>query len=257
MVERLAAHLIDYAGTFPPANLPPEAALTEWKRHLAAPERRLVRALCWPARDLERLKTWDGPPCDVTAIGAKVPDWDAERERDAAALTAFAKDLPERISLAAYECGLPDDRETAKALDSLSGFGGVGVYVEVPDAEPLGEIAERDWASAKFRTLGATPETLAAFLHACAGLELPFKLTAGLHAPLTTGNSFGFLNVLAATALAVADELNPREIAAILTDERGMWRAIEIEEAEDARGLFEAIGSCSVADIAEGLKACS
>ena len=261
-LERLTAHLIDYAGTFAPASLAPEAALAEWRAHRTGSEARLVRALCWPADALAHLTDVAG---DVTVIGtrgdarsdARDDDWDAAREADAAALTAFARTLPESLGLAAYECPLPTDRPVGAALDSLSGFGGVQVYVETTDPEALGEIAERDWASAKFRTVGASAEDLAAFLHACVSLELPFKLTAGLHAPYTGAHGFGFLNALAATARAIADDLTPAEIAAILRAPGPIWAEIEPDEADDARGLFEAIGSCSVREIAEGLVRCS
>lgn len=256
-LERLTAHLVDYAGTFPPASLSPEAALAEWQRHLNGREARLVRALCWPAADLDRLKDWDGPACDITVIGARSEDWDVARENDAAALTRFAKDLPESIGLAAYECPLPADRPTTTSLDSLAGFAGVPIYVETDDPDALDDIGEREWASAKFRTVASDPATLAEFLHRCVSLELPFKLTAGLHAPYTDAQGFGFLNALSATALAIADDLTPAEIEAILRAPGPTWRTVEREEAEDARGLFEAIGSCSVRDIAEGIARCS
>lgn len=252
-LERLTDGLVDYAGTFPPEALTPEAALAEFRAHLQSPERRLVRALAWPASRLELLTT-SGLQCEVTAIGGGGENWDAARILDAEALTQFARELPEGISLMAYECALPGDRPAEEALRSLSGFTGVEVYVEVADAEVLPLLSERDWASAKMRTAGVNAGVLAAFLHGCVSLELPFKLTAGLHAPYTDEHGVGFLNVLAATALALADDLTPAEIESVLRLPNGTWRALAAEEAEDARALFDAIGSCSLRDISNGLE---
>ena len=256
-LERLTAGLVDYAGTFPPASLSPEAALAELRGHLEGPERRLLRALAWPASKLDLLAQ-SGLACEVTAIGSpqdpsRGEGWDVARTADAQALTRFARELPEGIELMAYECVLPSDRPIEAALDALSGFAGVEVYVEVADAEPLPLLSERDWASAKMRAAGIAPATLAAFLHGCVSLELPFKLTAGLHAPYTDEKGIGFLNTLAATALALADDLTPTEIEVILRLPNGTWRALAAEEADDARALFDAIGSCSLADIARGV----
>ncbi len=254
--ERMTAGLVDYAGTFPPASLTAEAALAEFGAHLAGPERRLVRALAWPVDRLGLLAR-SGLECEVTAIGSGGAGgdagWDAARVADAASLTEFARELPDGIALMAYECALPRDRPAEEALRSLAGFSAVEVYVELPDAEALALLPDLDWCSAKLRAAGADPAVVAAFLHGCVSLEIPFKLTAGLHAPYTDDHGIGFLNVLAATALAIADDLTPAEVEAILRSAGPTWRAATLAEADDARALLDAIGSCSLRDIADGL----
>src|SRR5258705_780 len=58
----------------------------------------------------------------------------------------------------------------------------------------------------------------------CPHLDLPFKLTAGLHHPLpqkdqaTGGEMQGFLNILVALALIQAHELNRSEIEEVLAE---------------------------------------
>ena len=108
-----------------------------------------------------------------------------------------------------------------------------------------------------------SPEEAARFITAAAARTLPMKATAGLHHPVrhldpATGfHHHGFMNVLAANALAhggepeasIAAVLAEEEATAFVLDRSGLsWRghrvgASELEETR--RSAFMAYGSCS------------
>ncbi len=106
---------------------------------------------------------------------------------------------------------------------------------------------------------------LAGFIHGAVSLDLPFKLTAGLHHPLprldteTGGRAHGFLNVLVATGFALAHDMSRSEIEDVLLDgsiEDWIFGDIQMSWGNHiltvapnrrcTRDLFESIGSCSV-----------
>src|SRR6185295_7365113 len=131
-------------------------------------------------------------------------------------------------------------------------------------------------AGAKIRTGGVgsnaipTVGEVAAFLHACAAADVPFKATAGLHHPVRGSHRLtyekdsascvmhGFLNVFVAAAGARALRLPASEVQAILTeededhfkfsDEIAGWRGHLLTVADLARvreGFSLSFGSCS------------
>ncbi len=114
------------------------------------------------------------------------------------------------------------------------------------------------------------PERVAAFLHACAAGDVPFKATAGLHHPVRAEQPLtyepsppravmhGFVNVLLAAVAARSGGAGPEELAAMLderepgafafTDAAASWRgrAWSAEEIARARDSFAvSVGSCS------------
>ena len=115
-------------------------------------------------------------------------------------------------------------------------------------------------------------ETLAAFLHGVMAIDVPFKLTAGLHHPFPTkdqesgGNMHGFVNVLTACAMSLGYDMNRREIAQVLKDrEPSHWRfheaglewgdcSIGTDDLEAVRDVFVGIGSCSIEEPIADLK---
>ena len=154
------------------------------------------------------------------------------------------------------------------------GLDDVAVVLEVPRG-PDQAVAVADVRTAggegrpviaKFRT-GATPTwewpdatELGAFLLLAAGLEVPFKLTGGLHHAVrgtydvsgVAEENHGVLNVLLATAAALEDA-GPEEVAAVLELADGSALAELVSAWTPARTTavrraFTAYGCCTVTE---------
>lgn len=272
------AGLIDYAGLFPPASLDLEAAVAEYRAARDGNDAWLVDRFVCPAGrlvDLARVL--------MTTMRAGEAPWrvvvTAEGD-DVRLVTDFSAEMGRSARIDAVEMKLPPG-STISSLDHLlTGFDRM-VYFEVPwqeaVVEPLTLLAATRTASgrslgAKLRCGGVTAAAfppvavVAGFLAECARHQLPVKATAGLHHPIrhtdpVTGfTHHGFLNLLAATALAHAGA--PEDgIAAVLAETDGAafdlgsggltWR--EHRFGADAlaalrRDLFVGYGSCSIAE---------
>jgi hypothetical protein len=154
------------------------------------------------------------------------------------------------------------------------GLEDVGVVLEAPRgpdqavavADVRTAVGEGRPVLAKFRT-GATPTwewpdrtELGAFILLVAGLEVPFKLTGGLHHAVrgtyhvagVAEENHGVLNVLLATAAAL-EEAGPEEVAAVLelTDGRALAELVGAwtpKTTTAVRRAFTAYGCCTVTD---------
>lgn len=288
-IERLLEGSIDYAGLFPPAKLPMDASVRNYLRFVRGAESWIVGRFVCPASRLmefERIVAREQPPPSIplTVIGTGGEDLDAFEDglaQDAEAMTRFEESLGDLCPIEAFEVRCPsyDDLETV--IDDLQGFDEIDAYVELPLtdglADGLAAIAESDWLGAKARTGGLVPDAfpsaarLADFLQSCRQLDVPMKLTAGLHEPLphrdraTGAEAHGFLNVFAALALAEANELSRQDLEAILLESSarafvfdatglgwGEFRA-DLEAITEMRSLLTGFGSCSIDEPLEGL----
>ncbi len=242
----LLDRLIDHAVLFPPASLGMDGALEvdRWAR--GTPEAWILHRFLVPASKLGELPADHDVPLGVIV--------DAE--------------LPERLDPRI------DTLETRlERAGMAAGHDDVDVFLEVwpGDESKLREVAELG-AGAKVRCGGPTPDMfpspaeLAEFITGCRDLGLRFKATAGLHHPLRDGIVHGFLNLLAASAMAHAGA-GPRElIDVLLADEPGAFsfagdgfgvagREFGAEEvAAMRRDLFVGFGSCSFSEPVEDLK---
>src|SRR3954468_24676088 len=179
-LEALFAHVIDYAGLFPPSSLPVDDAVENYREYKRG-------AFGW-------------------MLGRFVVD---ERRLD-----AIPREFDRHLAVLAEH-----DHERAAAIETKTVVtASKPVYCEI-GMEQLSAVAEAG-SFAKVRTGGITPdaipssEALAKFIHACARRHLPFKATAGLHHPIRSAQALteepdspralmhGFLNVLLASALA-------------------------------------------------------
>jgi hypothetical protein len=281
--------VIDYAGLFPPAKLPLPEALGEYLEIVSGPDKWIVDRFACPVGKLPDLAVQlnehpDEPFVAVSVIGTVQPDhkhWKHGIEHDAAEMTRFQRTVENRAEVQAYEVRVPDHTRIAEYVNDLKSFTNIDLFVELPwgpgMTESLATIAELEIAWAKARTGGLevsafpSAEDLAAFIQQCVQLDLGFKLTAGLHHPLPTrdvdtgATMHGFLNVIAATALSLSEDLSKREIEELLSDsspkafsfkrETLIWRdhKATFEDLENARTLFISFGSCSVLEPLEGL----
>ena len=137
----------------------------------------------------------------------------------------------------------------------------------------------RGEAGAKVRTGGVTADlypsaaNVARFIAACAGADVPFKATAGLHHPFRHHSEavgteeLGFVNVFVAAGLALYDDLDASALTSILTEGdpaafafghegvRYGEHGLTVEQIEDARLTFAvSFGSCSFDEPREHLE---
>ncbi len=283
--------VIDYAGLFPPARLSMSDAIAEYLAIVQGEDKWIVDRFSCPIGKLgdlavELAEHPEEPFVPVAVIGTQQPDhkhWKHGLEHDAAEIARFQKAAENHAEVQAYEARVPDHRHLADYVADLKAFNNVDLFVELPWGEEMADslalMAEMDVACAKARTGGAEPsafpsaEAVAAFIQQCVQLDLSFKLTAGLHHPLprtdpaTGAQMHGFLNVIAATALALADDLSRRELEDVLSSSEPkaftfkrdtlVWKQHKatFEGVENARTLFLSFGSCSVTEPLEGLAA--
>jgi hypothetical protein len=235
-LKALLHGLIDYAGTFPPAQLPLDKVVSNYGEYRASDYAWMLRYLVVDGRQLAELpKTFDG----LLSVLGKTDD------NRAATI------------------------ETSEAIESQH-----PVYCEV-SLENISAALDKVKASkcfAKVRAGGVTPEAIpstqavAAFILGCADRKLPFKATAGLHhavrgeyaltyeANAPRAVMHGFLNVLMASTFAWT---GLRDIEAIIGEtepdafafgDDARWRDLHltIDQLREARENFiHSIGSCS------------
>lgn len=241
-LQALLSHLIDYAGTFPPAGLPCSAATGNYANYLQSEHRWMLRWLVVSAADQ-----------------AKVP---AELDGKLAVLSEV-------------------DEPRAACIESKSILHATRpVYAEVPLAQ-LADVKQAG-CFAKMRTGSIKPEGIplieevARFIITCADLKLPFKATAGLHHPVRAvypltyeadaprAVMHGFLNVFLAATFAwhgdrnIVPILAETDSAAFRFDDRAHWRArsLSVEQIQQARQQFaHAFGSCSFEEPIQDLQA--
>jgi hypothetical protein len=231
-LRALLGHLIDYAGTFPPAALPCESAAANYATYRTGPRAWMLRWLVVGATDLAHV-----PPAFDGALSV-LTETDTLR---AAAL------------------------ETKRVVRAAR-----PVYCEVPITDL--DAVQQAGCFAKVRTGGVKPEAIpsvaevADFIRACADRGLAFKATAGLHHPVRAEQPLtyepnapravmhGFLNVFLAACFVRHGD---RDIEPILAEtdptafrfaDRAQWRnrSLDVAQVRAARADFaHAFGSCS------------
>jgi hypothetical protein len=287
-VNALLSQIIDYAGLFPPAKLNMPESVANYVRYLSGTEAWIVNRFVCPASQLrefqaELAKNSIPEPVPVSVLGTGGPNLDtfeSNLEADAKAMTSFDAEC-ESALIDAFEIRLPATAHLDRVIRDLQAFDSVDVFLEVAPSdldEALPAIAASEWLCAKFRSGSVvaaevpSSESLAAFLKGCLDLDLPFKLTAGLHEPFrhmddaVGADLHGFMNVLLGCLMHQRIELSTAEWVEILElrnekvaqldsesiDFRG--EVFGMAEIEDLRSLFISIGSCSVLEPLQGLE---
>lgn len=275
----LLRDLLDDAAIFPPGEAPMAQAVPAHAVHVSAWYADLVGPfVCSGSRLPDLLDALDATP-EVAALDvAVVLDRGTGSLHEVAGLVADDT----RLLLAGVEMPLrgeaPADaaRRAVATVDAV--LGGPDdrrpVSIEVPWApgwrEALEVVAEAGHR-AKLRTGGASAAAhpdepaLAERVLACLDLDVPFKLTAGLHhavrrtEPDTNFEQHGFLNVLLAVGSAL-DGGGIDDVARVLADRDGpalAARAAALDEAGAGRlrRWFASFGTCSIAEPVEDLVA--
>ena len=289
-IKVLLNGIVDYAGTFPPASLRLEDALSAYAAARRSAESWLLGRLVLPAGsldDFERLllkaAIGDASPLTVTAILGGDGSTQAQQLD---AVVAFNKRLAGKAVIESVEFPPLSPSNIREMRPRVPGA--LEPFFEVPvDAELercVGAIAVVG-GSAKVRTGGVTPgafpgpEDLARFIGGCDDAGIAFKATAGLHHAIRGSHRltyeagspespmYGFLNVCLASALVrsgaaleeVADALGESSADAFEFREDALtWRQRTVETtalAETRRRLFRSFGSCAFREPIEELAA--
>jgi hypothetical protein len=271
------AGAVDYAGLFPPAQLPLADALAEYRRAVAGADAWMLGRFIVPAMQLSVLAdavvrdAHDGRGWTVSAIVREHMD------EDAAAVQAFnQRAANQHVRVDTIECRPSSSDSITWLAKTFSPAFTVHVEVGVgPTARDDLRVVARHQLRAKVRTGGLAPDafpapaSLVAFIESARDVGVPFKATAGLHHamrgayPLSdeigaqSATMHGFVNLMLATA-AVGERLPTTTAAALLTrtdhsalvfdDERVRWGDVEL--SIDAIGRMReaqcvSFGSCS------------
>jgi hypothetical protein len=269
----------------------------------------LMSKIALPLGDIKKLTAGllyesgaDGSAWWYTALGTAAPnggewartvEWDLRELQRCNQRGAYHS---VRQGILSYETKMPGDvppTDGVRLEEVLEKFAsstelGIDLFLELPvdgdwrdrvsrTAERIAEWREEretgEWAPGlKFRTGGtAVPqaEDLAHAVATCTTHGLRFKATQGLHAAITHGNSYGFVNLFAALAFAQAlgdEKFDRAQITRCLSEEtasafrfaglRLEWRgfSLDAESIESARRRHGAtFGSCSLDEPDESL----
>jgi hypothetical protein len=240
-LQTLASRLVDYAGLFPPAELPMAEVVRNYQEYLAGPNRWMLGRLIVPASRLEEFAAafqsqfpvpLSGSPWQISAL---VPEY---------SLTTSALDLAleqirqfnESFSFAqvdAIEGHLASEGIAGATLERAGNR--LAIYLEIPCdlarqriPELAGAIVGAGGADpgtppricAKLRAGGTRSDSIpsaknvAQFIETCRRCGVGFKATAGLHHPLRgqypltydavaeQGRMHGFVNLFVAACLS-------------------------------------------------------
>ncbi len=251
-LRTLLTNIIDYAGLFPPAALPLDAAIHNYADYLKSPDRWMLARFICPAARLHELKPYLDElftnalePLTVSTLarGGKDPiDLIANLEADLAEVKSLRAVAGDRAKLDAVEIrAFADPAQNGEVLDHISGRLNdleLRGFLEVPWM-PDDRQSVRDNACAfaerklgfKLRTGGTeaaafpTSNTIARAIIACRDAKCALKFTAGLHHPIRAFHQsvnttmHGFINAFAAGVLAHTHGMDEHGVAEILNTE--------------------------------------
>jgi hypothetical protein len=274
--------IVDYAGLFPPATLPLEDAVRNYSGYRSGVNAWMLGRFVTPASRLPELAAIltagkSNSPHRISALVGK--DFESDLEH----VAAFNRDVGQYGHVDSIEMA-PELHTKVDAIGSKAPRG-VTAYFELPLGTPL-ELLQtivRKGARAKARTGGVSPEAipstsdLATFILNCTSAGIAFKATAGLHHPIRsvrpltyepksiTGEMHGFLNVLLASAFAMAgmpatgisEVLADKKASSfVFTDSDVQWKGKSVPAPilrKTRERLFVSFGSCSFEEPVEAL----
>ncbi len=287
-VRVLLAEIVDYAGLFPPSQLPMTEAVANYASYKNSNYCWMLGRFVVPVARLEEFadeakvffkrdgKVWKLSVLaseDIYETVRRIKDFNTSYAPyavcDALEVKANTSELIKEIAAA-----IPSPLET---------------YFEIPNDENLSDLVSTLASSgrrAKIRTGGVTADTfpnaeqIARFIQTCLAANVPFKATAGLHHPLRctkpltyekdapSGTMHGFLNVFLAAGFLqkgcelklINELLEDKSIQNFTFDENGFsWRRKYTLSVAQLKNLRErniiSFGSCSfqepIADLRE------
>ncbi|KRF42218.1 hypothetical protein [Paenibacillus sp. Soil787] len=249
--------LIDYAGLFPPAGLPIEAAIRNYQAYSHDQDSWMIGKFIIPVSRLQELVPYmqlfsRDHPLMLSVIGDRSSEADACMQllaENLERIQAFRDQYQDEVQIDVLDLPLPPIRLQAHLLDAI-GKGtsklGLRTFCELTYAlnaewesrmlANLDEVAAYNETSGlrlgiKLRTGGMTAEAfptsnqISLVLAGCKDRGLSLKFTAGLHHPFRMYRNevktkmHGFLNVFFAGLLANSHKLEIQQIAEIIEDE--------------------------------------
>ncbi|GGJ34791.1 hypothetical protein [Deinococcus roseus] len=266
-LQTLLQHIVDYAGLYPPAALPLPEVLRNYASYQHSEAcwmlgRLVVNASHLPAFQGVRSSLPSGNwPLSVLAMTPE--DWEM-----------LAACLKQGLPVKAIETRAETAVQVKEIAARSRQLGVQEVYTEVPyQRRDVLEAIQQQGLHAKARTGGVVqtafpdPDLLLQFIQDCVSLNLPFKLTAGLHHPVrgmysltyqpdsAKGRMYGYLNVLLATAFTLQGLPELAKKALLEEDQHefhwlqdGLGYAgviLNSSELHRTRSMLHAFGSCS------------
>ncbi len=247
-LRQLMAGLIDYAGLFPPAQLPLEPAIRNYAHYLAGAESWMLGRFILPASQLEALSpAWMAwfSPATLLDISLLVADLGLDLPRLRRWLAAYPAQARAQVMELRWAEGEDLMARLEKDQTHLAAAGVIAtLYYELPfnaawetrlpvAIHALATARRQGWAVGfKLRCGGVTPEMfptshqVALAVVACRDTGVPLKATAGLHHPLrryaTSIPAFmhGFVNLFGGGVLAHVHGWDLATMEAILLDAR-------------------------------------
>lgn len=281
----LLTETVDYAGLFPPSQVPMAVAVQNFAEYLKSENSWMLGRFIVPAANLDKFykeaeKYLDGK--DVWRISAIIGD---DSKREIGKIKRFNEKNAGRAIIDTIEVKIFSPENINTVLQTLPA--GVAVYFEIPSSIVLTDLITAIAISktrAKIRTGGITPDAfppvdeIVKFLRVCIAANIPFKATAGLHHPLRCvkpltyeegapkGVMNGFLNLFLTSAF-LRQNLNHTFVHDLMheTDEKNFrfedpgvfWKDhfVSLKEIEIARQRCAiSFGSCSFDEPVEDLQ---
>jgi hypothetical protein len=239
---------IDYAGMFPPCDLPLEPALRNQASYVRSSEAWMLNGFVLPVRQFNAatkfLSQFDpSHPLRVAALGPKTTNaggfLDALKDASAA-IRSYSRSNIDLVSVSHLEMFLPDDVDSVSLIEAKAIMGELPAFWEAPPERAEQTIAliaahnsddDTPTFGYKLRTGGVTADAfptsaqIARALVTAATHQLPIKFTAGLHHPIrqfrdeVKTKMHGFLNVLGAAVLAAEHQWDADQAVTMLEDE--------------------------------------
>ena len=285
-IRALLAEIVDYAGLFPPSQLPMSEAVANYAAYLDSSFKWMLGRFVVPVQRLDEFAACaenyfarSGKVWRLSVLAGDEIDETVEK------FAAFNEQMTGKAFADALEVKAADALEIENISAHLPA--GLPVYFELPPNERLADSVIAlaiHKHRAKIRTGGIVPfafpsvQKITRFMRICLVANVPFKCTAGLHHPLRslrpltyepdapTAKMNGFLNVFLA-AVFLQQGYEPKLIHELLKDERAdnfqfrddgvLWRQEYFAHTTQLRFLRERVisfGSCSFTEPIEDLQ---
>jgi hypothetical protein len=218
-LRTLLSEIVDYAGLFPPSQLPMQRAIENYAEYLNGEHRWMLGRFICPVAKLDEFSENAGELLDGESVWRISALAGENFAQDLQKINEFNASYEGRVVIDALEikAAAPDEIVTAKKLLPAD----LTAYFEFPLQLYLNDFISSiaiNRLRAKIRTGGITQDVfppvdeVVKFVRVCLAANVPFKATAGLHHPLrcqraltyeenaAQGTMHGFLNVFLAAA---------------------------------------------------------
>ncbi|MGH2576085.1 MAG: hypothetical protein ACRDFC_10340 [Ignavibacteria bacterium] len=249
-----ADRMIDYAGTFPPANLPLKESIQNYIQYRKGPYSWMLSKFICPAKELPQLTEILQSVNERGNLFCSIILNQSTLSDDLKETTDFKRNNRHRIVIDVIEISVSIDKIDLTTIEKITKYldfvsdktleemqGQVTIFHEaVSDNEnkidefikalSIHNKKEKD-SGFKLRTGGVdasafpSSEQIAFVIKTCRDYDVPMKCTAGLHHPIMHYNEsvktkmHGFLNVFGTGIIAYCSALTEKQILAIINDE--------------------------------------